>query len=115
MASFDSKDIADNRIKGGLGYLIFFLPLILCPGSGYGRFCANQGLWVLIAQLAVSVAFWVLNLVVGWIPLVSWVVDAAYWLCRALITLIALYFCYLACFKGDARSLPVVGQIRLIK
>lgn len=115
MTSFDPQDVALNRVKGGLGYLLFFLPLILCPGSRYGKYCAGQGLWVLIAHVAVSLAFWVVGMVVGWIPLVGWVVDVVHWLCRAAVTLLALYYCYLACVKGDARPLPVVGQVQLIR
>lgn len=113
--SFDSNDVSENRVKGGLGYLIFFLPLILCPGSRYGRFCANQGLIVLIAEVAISVAFWILGMILGWIPLLGGLLRAVEWIAKAAVALIAIYFCYLACSKGDARELPVVGKISIIK
>ncbi|MDO4548152.1 MAG: hypothetical protein Q4D04_08645, partial [Clostridia bacterium] len=58
--SFSKDDMNDNRILGGLGYLIFFLPLITCPKSKYGRFCANQGLIILIAQIAIFLVFRIL-------------------------------------------------------
>ncbi|MEA4899275.1 hypothetical protein ACH6CV_07090 [Bacillota bacterium Meth-B3] len=115
--NFDASDVQENRVKGGVGYVpfLFFLPLILCPNSKYGRFCANQGFIAVAASAVVAVAFWILNLLLGWIPLIGWLVDAVRWLLEAAILLLALYHAFLACSKGDARELPMLGGLRLIK
>ncbi len=115
--NFDPSDVKENRFKGGLGYLLilFFLPLILCPRSRYGRYCANQGLIALIVFVIISAAFGILNGVLGWIWLVGWAVRLVGDLAQVGIALIVLYYAYLACAKGDARELPVVGSYTLIK
>jgi len=46
--AFDPADIEKNKTVAGLAYILFFLPLIACPDSPYGRFHANQGLLLLI-------------------------------------------------------------------
>ena len=47
---FAPEDMKANRTMAALGYLVFFIPLLKCPKSKLGRYCANQGLilWVLI-------------------------------------------------------------------
>ena len=52
---FTRQDIEANKVKAGLGYFVFFLPLILCKGSRLGRHCANQGLLLLISSILLSV------------------------------------------------------------
>ena len=51
MISFTDEDWQANKIKAGLGYIVFFLPLILCRDSKLGRHCANQGLILFIVSL----------------------------------------------------------------
>lgn len=67
--NFSQEDLARNRTWAALGYLVFFLPLIQCKSSPLGRYCANQGLLLLIVQVLLRLLFGVL----GDIPLVGWV------------------------------------------
>ena len=113
--SFDSNDLRDNRVTGGLGYLIFFLPLILCPSSRYGRYCANQGLLIALAAVVIWFATWLVTLLLGWIPLLGGILRVAFWLVRFAVSLFAIYLTYLACAKGDARAIPGIGHISIIK
>jgi uncharacterized membrane protein len=115
MAYFEPSDVEKNRVLGGLGYLVFFLPLIACPKSRFGRFCANQGLLVWIASLAVWIAFGVLEWILGGIPVIGWLVSIVHSLCNIAIAVIALYYAYLAISKGEARELPYIGSYTLIK
>ena len=41
--AFEQADIDNNKTMAGLAYIIFFLPLLVCPQSKYARFHANQG------------------------------------------------------------------------
>ena len=66
---FSRQDMQQNKIKAGLGYLVFFLPLILCKDSKLGRHCANQGLLLLIVAVLAS---GLLGILAG-IPLLGWV------------------------------------------
>lgn len=112
---YDTYDAKENRVKGGVGYLLFFLPLILCPQSKYGRFCANQGLIGLLALMVFSLAFRILGGILSWVPLVGWLINAVGTLVIIAILLIMIYLSYLACAKGDARELPVIGSLRILK
>ncbi len=114
---FDPRDIARNRVLGGLGYLsiLFIIPLIACRNSRYARYCANQGLLVMIVQIAVALVFWVLGWMLGWIPVIGWLVGAAKWLVNAVISLTVIYHAILAISSGDARELPFIGHITLIR
>ncbi len=115
MTRFEPSDVEKNRVLGGLGYLVFFLPLIACPESRFGKFCANQGLLIWIASLVVWIAFGLLEWILGRIPVIGWLVIIAHSLCNIAIAVIALYYTYLAASKGDARELPFIGNYSIIK
>ena len=103
MAYFDQSDVEKNRVLGGLGYLIFFLPFITCPDSRFGKACANQGLIALM------------ELILGWIPVVNWIVGIAGTVCNIGFAILWLYYGILAFSKGDFRPLPYIGSYELIK
>ena len=65
MTIFEPSDYQQNRLAASFGYVIFFIPLLVCPHSRLGRYAANQGLLGFLAMLAVTVAFWIVNLILG--------------------------------------------------
>lgn len=91
---FDSDDLRKNNVTAALGCLIFPLPLLLCPGSKLGRFCANEGLLLLLASLVLKGAFGVVNALVGWIPLVGPLLRLCGSLLRAAIVVWAFYLAW---------------------
>ncbi|MDR0490421.1 MAG: hypothetical protein LBH28_04150 [Oscillospiraceae bacterium] len=114
-AGMDPADIQQNRAMGGVAYFLFFLPLVVCPQSKYGRFHANQSLLLLILDVAVVIV----NIILSAIFLgISW---RLYWLVS--ITSLLLWLGIAAFyviglingFSGKAKELPVIGKIRLIK
>ncbi len=109
--SFDSQDVQQNKVLGGLGYLVFFIPMLACPSSKFGRFAANQGLIGLVLMIAV----WLVSMILGWIPLIGWLVSIAAYLANLLIGLLMLYYTFKAVAQGEAKAFPVVGGIQLIK
>ncbi len=115
MAYFDQGDVEKNRVLGGLGYLIFFLPFITCPDSRFGKFCANQGLLLWIAELVIWIGFGLLEWILGWIPFIGWLVYIVHGLANIAVAVIALYYTYLAVAKGDAREIPFIGNYQIIK
>lgn len=108
---FESQDVEQNKTLGGLGYLVFFVPLLACPTSAFGRHAANQGL----LALAVLVVAGFVSGILGWIPVIGWIVQFAMWLVEAAVGLLMLYYAYKAMAKGESSELPVVGSIKLIK
>lgn len=109
--NFDSQDVEQNKTLGGLGYLVFFVPLLACPTSAFGKHAANQGLLALL----VLVVAWFVSGILGWIPVVGAIIRFAMWLVEAAVGLLMLYYTYKAMAQGESSELPVVGSIGLIK
>lgn len=111
----DPADIQKNKAMGGLAYFLFFLPLVVCPESKYGRFHANQGLVYLLLCVAGSVVNRILAMVlfsVTWRLYWLWsIVSLIVWLPILGIGIIGL----VNGFSGKAKELPFIGKFRLIK
>lgn len=100
---FSKDDIEKNKVVAGLAYLIFFLPLIACPDSAFGRFHANQGLLLLIASVGLGIALGILPFlwVIGWIFYIGIFVFAIMGLVNGL--------------NGKAKELPLIGKYRILR
>ncbi|NLD87739.1 MAG: hypothetical protein GX633_05725 [Clostridiales bacterium] len=100
---YDPQDIEANKTVSMLAYLIFFLPLLVCPQSKFARFHANQGLLIWIMCFA--------SAVIKIIPIIGGIVSS-------LIAIAALIFIILGMVntnKGLAQELPVIGHLQIIK
>ena len=120
-ASIDPADIEANKVMGGLAYFIFFLPLIACPDSKYGRFHANQGLLLLITSAGLGFINTIVSIIFGLLfrslflwgvfNLLLWLVFSVVWIAVAVIGIVGL----INGFTGKAKELPLIGKFRLIK
>jgi len=110
-AEFSRMDLESNRIKAGLGYFVFFLPLILCRNSKLGRHCANQGLILFVASALVGL---ILDIFAA-LPLLGWVFGLAAGLVGLAEFLLAL-MCFLQLMINDrAPEIPFIGIYRIIR
>lgn len=100
---FDHQDIEKNKNIAGLAYLIFFLPLLACPDSRFGRFHANQALLLLILALAGSI-------ILSLIPIIGWILLPIY----SILILILFVMGLVNGLSGKVRRLPVIGKINLL-
>ena len=107
--SFDRTDIDQNKVIAALSYLgiLFFLPLVACPNSKFGRFHANQGLILLICSVIGSI----IGSFLGFIPFLGSLVSAAI----SLAVFILFLFGLINTLNGFAKELPFVGNISIIK
>ncbi len=101
---FTTEDIEKNKTMAGLAYFIFFLPLIACPDSKYGKFHANQGLVLLIFSIAG-------NIILGLIPFIGWVLLPIFCILILVFAIMGL----VNGFGGKAKELPLIGKISIIK
>ena len=103
---FDPQDVADNRLISGIAYfyILFFLPLVACPNSRYGRFHANQALLLFLANT-------IGGTLLGWIPFIG---PFAVWIFGICVFSFGIMG-FLNAFNGKARELPYIGHIRLLK
>jgi len=102
-------DVQQNKVVAVLAYLsiLFFLPLVVCPGSPYGRFHANQALLLLLAGFASEFVCFIL-LVIFW-PLIFLI----YLVMIALVVFMIIGM--VSASKGEMKDLPLIGKFRLIK
>ncbi len=112
---FDTADIEKNKLTGGIGYILPFVPYFACKNSAFGRYCANQGLILWICLLLVGIVFGIVGALLGWIPLIGGVIRAAHWVVRTVLWLVMIYYTFIACTTGRANEVPVVGTVTLIK
>ena len=111
---FDTDDLRKNAVPAALGYICFPVPLFACPKSPLGRFCANQGLILALAFIAIRLVFAVLKVLTGWIPLIGWAIALIGWLAQAAIILAALYLAWQTYQKKPMR-LPYIGNLKIIR
>lgn len=102
--NFDPQDIEKNKMMAGLSYIIFFLPLLICPESKYGKFHANQALILLLVGV-------VGNIVLGFIPIIGWLLLPLFNVAVLILGIMGL----VSGFGGKAKKLPIIGRYTIIK
>lgn len=107
---FDPQDIQKNKGFAAVAYILFFIPLIACPNSKFGKFHANQGLLLLITALIGDIAF----LILSCFPFIGWWFHLALKGWRVL-TLILFILGIVNAINGEAKELPVIGKYTIIK
>ena len=107
---FSPQDISENKAIAAWGYVIFFLPLIMRGNSKLCRYCANQGLLIMIVQLLVAILFNIL----GGIPLLGWLLAIVGKLAGLAILVGSLLLTAQASTNERFIELPYIGFIRLI-
>ncbi len=101
---FSVEDIQANKVVSGLAYFIFFLPLVVCPDSRFGRFHANQALVLLIVGVVGSI-------ITGIIPLLNFVIYPLFSIAVVIWGVMGL----INGLNGQAKELPLIGKWRIIK
>ncbi len=103
-AAFDPADIEKNKAMAGLAYFLFFLPLVSCPDSPYGRYHANQGLVLLLFSVIGSI-------VLGIIPIIGWIILLFFPIVVVVFAIMGL----MNGLNGRAKPLPLIGKIIILK
>ena len=107
---FTPEDLRKNKTMAALGYIVFFIPLLTCKDSKLGRYCANQGLILLVLMILVSI----LGNILAVIPFLGWLFT----LISGLVSF-ALFCVGIVCFAQmmtheNVVELPYVGSFRLL-
>lgn len=114
--AFDAKDIEKNKVMAGLGYIIFFIPMIVMNESKFARFHANQILLLLIPEVVVTAVGSILTTMLfasfsfGLASLISFIM-LAFSIVIGVVAIINM----IAAFKGEAKRVPFIGHITIIK
>lgn len=102
--SYTPEDIEKGKTMAGLSYLLFFLPLIVCPESKYAKFHANQALLLLILGIAG-------NVILGIIPVIGWMLMPSFGIGVLVLGIMGL----VNGFGGKAKRLPLIGTFNILK
>jgi len=97
---------SNDKLVAALGYLIFFLPLVIEPKSDFKTFHANQSLLLLIFVVAgniigVMLTFILIGVLI--VPLVN------------LFGFVLFILGIVNAFNGEKKRLPLIGQFDLLK
>ena len=113
---FDTQDAQDAKIWSILAYfgILFFLPLVAVPNSAYGKFHANQGLILLIFDIVLSVASWIVQAVLEMIPIIGGILSGLVQLAVSVCVIALFVFGVVQAAQGKAKTLPVIGKFHLI-
>lgn len=96
---FDKKDIQENKALAVVGYLIFFIPMIVKNDSKFAMFHAKQGMVIAIIAIAVSVF--------AWIPIIGWLLAPIISLALLIISILGI----VNAANGEGKKLPLIGDL----
>lgn len=113
--NYEEEDIKQNKTMAGLAYILFFLPLIVCKDSRFGRFHANQGLLLLILSVT---GYITISIVTTILATITWrlfgFISLLYSIYGLFILAIAIYGLVNG-LNGKAKELPIIGKFRIIQ
>ncbi len=101
--------------------LMFFIPLVSVPESRYGRYWANQGILILLVELACLFSGLIIGGILsllamipavgGFFLVVKKIIGAVLW------ATVAFYILYPLTFAArcKAKDIPLIGFIRVIR
>lgn len=104
-ADFSPEDIANNKLMSVIAYLgvLVMIPLFIARESPYARYHTNQGLVLFLFSL--------LSYAAGFIPYIGWIIGAVI----STFDLLLLIVGVLNAIKGEAKELPIIGKIKILK
>lgn len=113
---FDKTDIETNKAMAVLAYLglLALIPLIAARKSPYARYHTNQGLVLLIAEMAYSILYGILNsilLAISWrLAFIASILGFA-----SIVFLVIALVGIINALNGRAKELPVIGKFKILK
>lgn len=107
-SEFSQEDIQKNKVFGILAYfgILVLIPIFAAKESKFAQFHANQGLVLLIIEVAIGI----LNIFLSSIAFLGLIVS--------LLSLVIFVFSILGIVnaaQGKAKELPLIGTIKILK
>ena len=112
-SQFDPQDINDNKGMSVLAYIgfLFLVPLLACPNSKYARYHTNQGLVLFLMELAIGVVIGIF----GIIPVIGIIIGGLLGSVGGILALVLSILGIVNVAQGQAKELPIIGKITLLK
>lgn len=112
-SQFDPQDINNNKGMSVLAYIgfLFLVPLLACPNSKFARYHTNQGLVLFLLEFALGVVTGIL----GIIPIAGLIIGGLLIAVGGIFTLVLMIMGIINAAQGQAKELPLIGKITLLK
>lgn len=112
-SQFDPQDINNNKGMSVLTYIgfLFLVPLLACPNSKFARYHTNQGLVLFLLEFALGVVTGIL----GIIPIAGLIIGGLLSAVGGIFTLVLMIMGIINAAQGQAKELPLIGKITLLK
>ena len=115
-AEFDQNDINTNKGMAILAYFgpLVFIPMFAAKQSKFARYHSNQGLLLLIAAVAWSIVYGIINAI---LLAISWRLYTV----SSIIGILSIVFFVLFIIgiinasNGRAKELPLIGKFKILK
>ena len=110
---FAPEDMTANKGIGVVASfpILFWIPLVAKPDSAYGKFCANQGLILLIFDIVAAIAGVILGRIFGYIPVIGPFFGGLIKAVLSLAELAGWLLLFISALQGKARTLPFIGEL----
>lgn len=117
-SEFDTGDIEKNKVLSLFAYLgiLLLIPLLATNNSKYARFHVNQGLILLIVEIAWGIVFGIVSSIFGVLGL--GIIVALLSIVSGLGSLALFVLMILGIVNavtGKAKELPLIGKFKLLK
>ncbi|MBQ8576760.1 MAG: zinc-ribbon domain-containing protein [Clostridia bacterium] len=115
-ASYTKEDREQNRVVSVLSYLhiLVVVPLIGMKESPFTQYHAKVGLNMLLWHLIAEFGGEILTGVLGWIPVIGWLVSLAVTLLNLALWAVNI-FGIVSAAQGKARELEIMAPFKIIK
>lgn len=113
----EAQDAEDNKAMAAISYLsiLALIPLFAAKESPFARFHCNQGLILLIANVALTILKQVnSSLIYSLSSILGGIVSLAFTGVGICISVFAIMGIIAAC-KGEKKELPLIGKIKILK
>lgn len=113
---FEMQDVEANKVAAVLSYIgiLVVVTLIIAPNSKFARYHANQGVGLLIGEVVLGIVSAIVVGILGFIPLIGVLIAWVFRVIELVFVILSIVGIVKAA-KGEANSLPIVGEIHLIK
>ena len=114
---YDAADINDNKIMAVLAYIgiLFLVPLLAAKDSKFARFHTNQGVVLLIAEIALGFIVGVVSAVLLAISPIFVILTSLISFAASAISLVFVVIGIINAATGKAKELPLIGSIKILK
>ena len=112
-AQFDPQDIQNNKVMALLAYLwiLFLVPLLAAPNSRFARYHANQGLVLFIFGAIAGVVAGIICV----IPVIGLIIGGILSAAVSIFDLVLMILGIVNAANGQAKQLPLIGGITILK